>query len=242
MAVVSIPPPSPPPPQTGVEAPAPGESLPASSTSAGGNAAALPPSLPWPPPYTPIRGLVDPEKFREALGAGPHTFNNAAGFLRRALADAGYGTVRYLGAPGGFAMITQIEQIDEDGVPLDDLKQRYSDSIAWEPAPFWDPVRILLALFEAPRGYFRIIKLVVTDQHFGSNAAPETAEVFEAWQQEGLSTLPPDERSKDLTADHDVTVLIYEFYKEDDAEPPRISQRRIPPRQHLGHTSLAALF
>jgi hypothetical protein len=93
--------------------------------------------------------------------------------LGDALRDAGYVGSSYFGVPGGFALITQVEQTDGKGRPL--RGKRWSPRIATIKS--FTLVGILRALLTAEPGFFRVLALIVQLVVFGETrySAPDQA-------------------------------------------------------------------
>lgn len=202
----------------------------------------LPAMKPWAPPRPSDRGTVDRARLASALGDRPRTLGGVGDYLRSELATAGYSDAVYLGVPGGFAIMTRIEQIDDLGAPLPGA-DRYSEAIAWEAAPFWNLWELYLALIKAPEGYFRTLTLIVTDQPFSPSGQAADSATFENWWAEAVSALPVDVRATPFTDNHEVSVLVYRFTKsEHDAPPEFVNDRSLPVKEQLRHVRLSALM
>ncbi len=135
--------------------------------------------------------------------------------LTDALNSAGYYGSRYLSAPGGFAVVTQLERIDADGDPVAEAQRWTPEGAAASGG--WTLTGYLRALVSAPVGYFRVIAVVVSDQPFASAPEPATVEWLRAWSGIGLNMLPADVRDRAYADEDAVTVLVYEFEKSGDA-------------------------
>jgi HEAT repeat protein len=165
LATGSCAPPPPPPP------PPPPEPVPARGPPGiiyNGRPTSLP-KFPWPPPrYTSIV-TFGRELDRKLLGNDNESLDTVQKRLVKALndADAGFES-RLFAAPGGFVMLTKLEQTDENGTPLKG-GDHWKDM---RPTPR-SPGDYLVRLFIAPPGYYRLIAFLFTDQaNFGTSAAP----------------------------------------------------------------------
>jgi len=73
------------------------------------------PSFPWPPPkasaFTPV------ELDRGTPDGHPVTLKDLAGRLKAAFVAAGYGERSNYAVPDGLALVSRLEQINQDGTP-----------------------------------------------------------------------------------------------------------------------------
>jgi hypothetical protein len=128
--------------------------------------------------------------------------------LRLALDTNGYTEVSYFAVPGGFAMVTRLEQYEEDGtskVPPD----RWSvDVLPLRTFSLSDYIR---ALFQANPGYYRIIIFVVTPVPFVESSATVSRDEAMEWLRTGLNKLPASLGESPYTTQHTCTALVYEY-------------------------------
>jgi hypothetical protein len=71
--------------------------------------------------------------------------------------------------------------------------------------------RLLLGLFTAPEGYFRVIAFVVTDVPFGQTDDMATALEAQEWLAKGFNVLPEQVAGMRVNSLTRYTSLIYEF-------------------------------
>jgi hypothetical protein len=163
------------------------------------------PEFPWPPPRASASDTISRELL---LGSQEHLLlGDAVAALDLAFRKAGYGERSYYGVPGGFAMVSRMEQMNQDGTakgPPD----RWSLKI---PPMGLSLSAYLKALFRGRPGYYRIIVFVVTSEPFSQSGAKTTSKEAGLWVSSGLNALPKDIASRDYTSDHRCTALIYEF-------------------------------
>jgi hypothetical protein len=203
--------------------------VPSDPTFVAGPPASMP-VFPWPPPaasdWTEVpAGLLD-------RPGTDDSYYDVGMKLTQALREAGYDPISYYWVPGGFAIVTRLEQFAEDGTPLADPQFRWSNEVA--PPRVFGLRSYLQALFTSPPGRFRVIVLVVTAEPFRQDVNREvTAAQTEDWIEGGLSRLPVIYRQQPYTPDTACTALIYEFLK--DAPESQVVQRTpgLPARVHL---------
>jgi hypothetical protein len=129
------------------------------------------------------------------------------------------------GAPGGFVMLTKLEQTDREGNPT---AQRW---LAYRKPPS-GLTEYLVALFLAPPGYYRTIAFVFTSQtDFGSSDKPLPA------FRDGAADLPDDIARLPLGT-RSAFVLVYSFQRRDYGRPKPYTTISAP--LHLTRSGLAA--
>ena len=193
--------------------------------------------MPWPPPCASAVALVD-RAFLDAVNQGrrPRQLEEVHAILNETLHRHGFGQARTFGAPNGFALVTSIEQIHEDGTPLEG-RARHSALIAVIKS--YSLTSFVNALLRAPVGYFRVVALVVTDRAFTNYGDRATLEEIREWADRGHLTLPKETARRELTPDHRIYALIYEFEKRNNSDRPTVTPPiRLTTREHLEHTAL----
>ncbi len=163
------------------------------------------PRFEWPPPRPSARVEVP----RQLLAAGDSLrLADVGERLEEALRHAGYGDRSYYAVPAGFALVSELEQIDEDGSPKAG-GQRWSVKAPARPA--FSLADYLRALFTSARGRFRIIVFAVTSEPIRHERAGADFEVAKDWLLSGNSKLPSSIGRLSYTSSHSCTALIYEF-------------------------------
>jgi hypothetical protein len=194
------------------------------------------PSFPWPPPTASAREVI-PNDF--LLG------NSSAALLRNindelvsALGKNGYFERSYFQAPGGFALVTRLEQIEEDGRSKP-IPGRWSAGSVRSEGDSWI-VSYLRALFTAQPGYYRVIVFIVSDTPFGESGQVKASEA-EAWLQGGVNFLPDAIARLPYTRQMACTALIYEFKREGNSQASSLlTPSHLDARTHLVNSGLWA--
>jgi hypothetical protein len=198
----------------------------------------LPALLPWPPP-TPSSLVVLQKNFFARNGRSPQTFGELDDYLQGALARAGYSGSTYWGVPGGYAIVTPLEQINEDGIPLPG-SLRWLTSIA-EMKSF-SLAEYIKALLTARSGYFRVLVFAVSSNPFSPAGSRAKLDTVEKWSENGFNVLPHKVSSEVFDDRVRVTVLVYEFLKRANyREPETLVPGRLRAFDHLLATKLAFL-
>lgn len=118
----------------------------------------------------------------------------------------------YFYVPGGFALVSQIEQIDAEG---NSLNNGYRFSLDNAPAlrddfSFFDYLR---ALLRPNPGKYRCIVFVLSPEHFQYSSRKLSRAEAAEWLQSGYNRLPAALRRLPVTEDYELTILVYEFLK-----------------------------
>ena len=158
------------------------------------------PRFPWPPPQCSQRITLN-----ENLSGRYVDIDTR---LRKYLNSNGYSQQSYFQTPGGFALVTQLEQFNQDGSPRMG-KERWTDY----PVPdkidgLWS---YLKSLVMPSSGNFRIFVFVLTDIPYNQSSRRVSKEEAVAWLSQGFNRLPKDIGNKPLTDRHYLDVLVYEF-------------------------------
>lgn len=190
------------------------------------------PSFPWPPPqasaFMDITELVhESQKEITLLGDLDRQF-------RRALDASGYVEKSYFSVPGGFALVTRLEQINPDGTP----KNPGRWSLEQEILEYFSMKRYLRALFFADPGLFRVVVFIVTPQPFSQSEQVVKRDDAMGWLSGGLSALPTLVKNQEFTDEFKITALIYQFEKPESDEPRLSQSENLTGRDHLAGSGL----
>lgn len=193
------------------------------------------PAFPWPPPRASAMVVVPQHFFRRADDAAVHLADVNAQIVH-ALDASAYSERSYYAVPGGFALVTRIEQINPDGTPKQD-DSRWS--VETGPLNSFSLSNYLRALFTSNPGYFRIIVFVVSSSAFTQDRESVEREQAIEWLAGGLNKLPEALGARLYTSAYATTALIYEFEKVADAQAPStLVPGRLPGRVHLEKAAL----
>ncbi|MBQ0943480.1 hypothetical protein KAK07_09040 [Ideonella sp. 4Y16] len=188
------------------------------------------PPMDWPPP----RPTSETEISRQALlvEGAPTTLGDVGRRLQGALDKLNY-TNAYLSVPNGFALVSRIERILEDGRPSPGPGRWSQDPPRNRELSFGAFVQ---SLFRAPVGRYRVIVFVVTDAP-RNRQVPQTAETERRLQDLldcGSTQLPVEVARLPFSARVRAQALIYEFDKRNANTPAEpATQAQLDARQHL---------
>jgi len=144
-------------------------------------------------------------------------------------------SLRFWGAPGGFAMVVPFEPIDNSGQPMSLRGAPVLAALSPQGAveSLWECFRRMMA--EPIRDSRMLLIIVTTDSAVNHPKEQITTAIAETWSQSRY-VRPDINRDELLTDKHFVAAFVYEFRKLDRREPEllKFSQKR-----HSVHTHLA---
>jgi CarboxypepD_reg-like domain len=186
--------------------------------------------FPWPPPQFSGESVIDRARFAQAK-----QFGDVDLLLSKALQSLQYGDKAYYYIPGGFALVSRIEQIDKNGDALPppgrwSVETVYTKQLSWR--------EYIRRLFFTTPGYFRIIVFTVTDQPFASNGRDISRDSAMVWLSRGLNVLPASIANKAYSPETACTALIYEFQKPESGEPILDVPGILTGLEHLNHSKI----
>lgn len=168
------------------------------------------PEFPWPPPRPSDFVKFDFDSLKNINQLGDldslitHRLNKVGYHLR---------PNKYFYTPNGFALVTQIEQIDCEGKPLEESK-RWNINISESEKDF-NLIDYLRSLNSAKDGFYRIIAFVLTDDLNPLSKIEPTLEEIEDWLVFGSAILPDSLAQRKLTETHYCRIYVYEFNKKE---------------------------
>ena len=178
-----------------------------------------------PPPEASVWEVLPNDLFM-AVEEERTTLGDVDRILSEALDSAGYTSRAYyplereLRDVEGFALVTRMEQIHEDGTPKP-VPERWAVEVP--PLEGFSLKRLIERLFSAEAGYFRIIVFLATPEHF-TQGEPINREVAMDWLKKGLNKLPPFIADKEYTPAYNTTALVYQFKKYKGASEELVEQ------------------
>jgi hypothetical protein len=165
------------------------------------------PEFPWPPPEASAREII-PNQLLLKPDAQKPCLSDVDEKLHAAFRSCGYSEISYFSVPAGFAMVSRLEQINDNGTPKE-IPDRWAKDVL--PVDSISLRKILRALFTANPGYYRLIVFIVTPTPFSDVGAKVSREETETWLHRGLNVLPPSIGKIAYTKETACTALIYEF-------------------------------
>ena len=189
--------------------------------------APLPP-LPWPMP-----GASDWDRIDDKLlGASTATLNEIHETLRRALDEAGFPSAELFAAPGGFALITRMERIHDDGTCYERRERWTQGKIPLHSLSLRDYLTSLF--FDAP-GEFRLFVFVISTMQPFPPENPSKEQEDKAGDLkllQGGRVLPSSVAGLPWQGRHGY-VLLYRFERKLGEPAAEVRPEALPLRTHL---------
>jgi hypothetical protein len=189
--------------------------------------------FPWPPPRSSALVRIPSDYFIQANGGS--SLGSVATKLERALEQAGYRELQFYAIPGdsvpsGFALVTPLEQINEDASPKVEPDRWIPTSTSPRMTSLWE--YITTAIRGNP-GQYRVIVFLTTSRAVRQDSAGVTKSTAAAWQSGGWNSPPDWLWNVPYTSAHRTTALIYEFAQTSIGSEPSIRPSRVRGSAHL---------
>lgn len=159
--------------------------------------------------------------------------------LMSALDSNKYSRWSYYYIEGGFVLVTQLERIKSNGISYaeSDRWNDQSTSGAGRPFSLKDYIN---ALFHARPGYYRCIVFIVTSKNFTTSGTLPDSFTADIWLDKGFNYLPVEVLESDLTQQHTVSAMIYEFKKpENGTKVTLVIPSSVSGNKHLINSGIA---
>jgi hypothetical protein len=191
------------------------------------------PEFPWPPPAA-SASYVLPDR----LFTSYRTLGDVTEAILAALEQNGYVERSFFRtAPGGVALVTRLERINDDGSPSAENERWAAASQPLESTR--SLLDLLQGLFFVDPGHYRVIVFVLQDLPFSQSAETITAQQAHAWLTSGANVLSPEIAALPFAGGH-VTVLIYEFAS--DGSKVQVVTSQLTGKQHLEKAGLLTVL
>lgn len=191
------------------------------------------PDFPWPPPTASAVATV-PRSLVENSG-GTTRLADVGARLEGAFYQAGYGEMSWYRVPEGFAMVSRLEQFNNDGTPLQG-DDRFSAELARPPASL---TGLIKDLFFAREGHYRVVVFMVTSLAVQQSPQRMSRRAASDLVSSGADRLPENTGSQPFTGNHKCTALIYEFFQRTADHPAEfVSPGRLDGTTHLRRSGI----
>ncbi len=188
------------------------------------DAAFLKAQFPFPPPP-----CCSPREIPRASFATIKNLGEVADKLTKALDNEGYNYRTFMSVPNGFALVTQMEQYNEDYTHRAD--NRWAD--APMKAAFVGYMDYFKSLIFPTKAYFRTFVFIVTTHAFNLQGKPISKNEAGAWYNSGINRLPKSIADLPYTEGVTVTALVYEFIVPDSNRKPNQKCPNVDTQLHL---------
>lgn len=202
-----------------------------SSTSETESKSSTPILRPWPLPKPSTK-----MKIPRALFANCKTLLDVDATLNNALHTNDYNDLSYYVVQPenrniiGYALVTRLEQIDENGFPKESPNRWSANQMENKDEGFFEWFKS--ALFPKS-GYFRVIVFLVIDEGFTVSEETMERENAQALLDRGFSDFPREVIDTKFTKEHHVTALIYEYKVLDDNSKANLVNDGMDAKEHL---------
>jgi hypothetical protein len=145
-------------------------------------------------------------------------------------------------APGGVALVTRLERINDDGTSLLGTQRWSAGEVIYSSSSF-SLINLLSGLFFVPAGHYRVIVFILQDLPFSQSSQKVSEAQATAWLFTGFNFLPSSIADRPFAPDGHCTVLVYEFASDGKAVQEITSG--LTGKQHLekaGVLSLSGTF
>jgi hypothetical protein len=180
------------------------------------------PKFPWPPPAASASYLL-PDNLLE----GRRTIGEVVTAIISALEHNGYVERSfYQTAPGGVALVTRLERINDDGTSVLGTDRWSAGQVSSASL-----IQFLSGLFFVSAGHYRVIVFILQDLPFSQSS--QTIREVEAttWLSSGFNFLPSSIANRPFAPDGHCSVLVYEFAS--DGKAVREITSGLTGKQHL---------
>jgi hypothetical protein len=191
-------------------------------------------NFPWPPPLPSTSMEIQRELLAPA--ASDSRLTVIADWLVRALRGAGYSDFRFYDIPQGFALVTPLELIDDQGLAMPHPDPRVRFSAAYPGEGFFT-MRFWSDLLNARMGRFRLFVFVVIDHPFGYAKDVTDAEIL--WKHPS-ATLPASRADLAYTAVDHCYALVYEVEHPKGTDRVNLVEHPADPAAHLAKSGILA--
>lgn len=170
------------------------------------------PQFPFPPPKPSTQVALPKFVFKDC-----ENLSDVNELLSEAILKCGYERRSYFSVPNGFALVTQLEQINPDGSPkIEDFRWSITN------APNFDEGFSLRKYFDilltAKPGHYRCFVFLITNKIYSLSEAEPSIEEVKNFIDEGLYDLPEAIGKIKVNDTFNYLTLVYEFKKKEHAD------------------------
>lgn len=196
----------------------------------------LQPFFPWPPPAPSDRRLLALAQL--GGGAPAEMWGDLADRLMALLRGGGFSTWGFYSAPGGFALIPRLEQLDDETGKALAGDARWAVDVRVASLGF---IQRLTAV-RLPKGVYRAFVFVLTTDPSSGGKMTNPAgmlEIAKRWGTSGAADLPQAVRANKISGDQRLFLLLYEFGSEVGGETTADTAARWSLDHHLRDAGIA---
>lgn len=165
----------------------------------------------WPLPYTACWATLNFDNFYPINGTDTK-FGEVEQRITKALHDCGYTECGYYEIPGGFAIVTRLERLQQDNISID-------PDARWEidrsPLLSFEVFAYFRALITANPGRFRLFVFTVTTKELRFQQSIPSMDNAMNWATTSNKRLPQDLAHQKAQEECKLTCLVYQFQKDE---------------------------
>ncbi len=193
------------------------------------------PTFPWPPPQASAQTEI-PSKFFRKFKDKVY-LHDVKWIISNTLNSCMYYEKSYHAIIDGFALVTRIEQINENGTSKKKPDERWG--LKTKKLSEFTLHNYIKALFTPNIGYYRVIVFIVTPHAFSQINKSVSRDQALSWLNSGSTNLPALIGNLEFTEEYVCTALVYEF-EHLDVEKEAIIKRpgRLPAITHLEESGI----
>ncbi|MDQ8197463.1 hypothetical protein QEH56_04850 [Pelagicoccus enzymogenes] len=185
--------------------------------------------FPWPPPIASAWVEV-PDNLINPNAIEKPTLGQINEVILSGFDESGYVEKSYYPIPDGFAVVTRLERINEDGTYKDE--HRFDQDLGDDGKLFSIGVFFRRLLF-AEKGTYRVVVLAVTSKSIAFSGNLINREDAQKWLVSGQLGLPDEIAQRSYSTFHSTVALIYEFKKTGSDKVILSQPSAIDGKQHL---------
>jgi hypothetical protein len=191
--------------------------------------------FPWPPPAPSDRRLLDLARFGGSLP--PRTWGDVADRIVAKLGHGGFNSPGFYSAPGGFAVVPRVEQLDTLTGEALAGDERWASDVKLASNSILDGIFTV----RRPRGTYRAIAFVLTNDPRSGGPSTDPGRMLQIarrWGISGAADLPQALRVLKLDDAQRLFVLLYEFESTVGGETKINSPGRWPLERHFRNAGI----
>ncbi len=195
------------------------------------------PRFPFPPPMATATQTISPNIFQNH-----HTFGEVNETIVECIDESGYVSSKrqYYAVPNGYALVTQLEKINEDGSPR--LGPERWEAKVKSTFKEFSILDYLKALVVGEEANFRVLVFMITDVPLTQSEEITEMTTAKSWLKKGMNALPDDLAALEFTPRHKVNLLLYEFKQHESGKAALLQESRVGIEEQMVNTGIDELI
>jgi|GEM_PF-2874012 len=195
------------------------------------------PRFPFPPPMATATQTISRKIFENH-----HTFGVVNETIVECLDESGYVSSKrqYYAVPNGYALVTRLEKINEDGSPRAGA-ERWEAKVKSTFKEF-SILDYLKALVIGEEANFRVLVFMITDIPLTQSDEITEMDTAKSWLKKGMNALPDELAALEFTPQHKVNLLLYEFTQHESGKATLLQESRVGIEEQMVNTGIDELI